>query len=163
MRILGVDPGLNITGYAVIETKESKFKIIEVGIIKTQAKFKTQERLSKIYNALVSLIKETKPDIMVLEKLYVHWRHTTTSYILGQARGVVCLVAAQTKLPLVEYAATRVKKAVIGRGHAPKYQIQQMMQNVFGLKDPIKIPDVSDALSLALAYYYISKVNPVRG
>lgn len=157
MRILGIDPGLNITGYAVIETKENKFKIIEAGIIRTDSKTKIEDRLNKIYRGLVSLIKQTKPEIMILEKLYAHWRHPVTSYILGQARGVVCLVSAQAKLPLVEYAATRVKKAIVGQGHAGKYQIQRMMQHIFGLKDQIKILDVSDALSLALAYFYISK------
>lgn len=160
MRILGVDPGLNITGYAVIETKNNNFGIIEAGIIKTNSKNKIQDRLKKIHKGLITLVKETNPEVIVLEKLYAHWRHPTTSYILGQARGVVCLVSAQMKLPLIEYAATRVKKAIVGQGHAGKYQIQGMMQHVFGLKEPIKISDVSDALSLALAYFYISRIKP---
>ena len=92
---------------------------------------------------------------MVLEKLYAHYRHPTTAYLLGQARGVICFACAKGNVPLVEYAATRVKKAVIGRGSASKYQVQRMVANILNLKSLPKYTDVTDALALATAHSYI--------
>ena len=91
-----------------------------------------------------------------MEKLYAHYHHPTTAYILGQARGVICLACARNRnIPLVEYAATRVKKAVLGRGLASKYQVQQMVMSLLDLKESPKYTDVTDALALAIAHSYI--------
>ena len=155
MRILGIDPALTITGYGVIEAEKNKICVIEAGIISTSSKHTLQERLDKIYKSILKLIKEKKPDVMVLEKLYAHYRHPTTAYLLGQARGVICLACAKGKIPLVEYAATRVKKATVGRGSASKYQVQRMIVNLLGLRQPPKYTDVTDALALATAHSYI--------
>ncbi len=157
MRILGIDPALNITGYGVIDSKDNKLSVLEAGIITTSSKNPMQERLHKIHRAVTKLIIDTKPDIMVLEKLYAHYRHPTTAYILGQARGVICLVAAEKKIAFVEYAATRVKKATVGRGLAPKYQVQRMVAGILGLKSLPKYMDVTDALALAIAHSYIAR------
>jgi len=155
MRILGIDPALSITGYGVIDVKNNKLAVLEAGIVTTSSKHPVQERLSKIHRAVAKLISDTKPQVMVLEKLYAHYRHPTTAYILGQARGVICLVAAEKNIPLIEYAATRVKKAVVGQGLAPKYQIQRMVAGLLGLKSLPKYMDVTDALALAIAHSYI--------
>jgi crossover junction endodeoxyribonuclease RuvC len=167
MRILGIDPALKITGYGVIalssKDKQNKasnrknFFLLEAGIITTSAKEPLPGRLNKIYQAAAKLVSDTRPDVVVLEKLYAHYRHPTTAYILGQARGIICLVAAGKKIPLVEYSATRVKKAVVGRGLAPKYQVQQMVAHLLGLKSLPKYTDVTDALALAIAHSYIVK------
>jgi len=159
MRILGIDPALNITGYGVIDSKDNKLSVLEAGIITTSSKNPAHERLYKIYRAVTRLITDTKPDVMVLEKLYAHYRHPTTAYILGQARGVICLVAAEKKISFVEYAATRVKKATVGRGLAPKYQVQRMVAGVLGLKSLPKYMDVTDALALAIAHSYIARAK----
>ncbi len=157
MRILGIDPALTITGYGVIDIKNNKLAVLEAGIVTTSPKQPLPERLDKIFRAVTKLISDTNPDVLVLEKLYVHYRHPTTAYILGQARGVICLVAAKEKVPLVEYAATHVKKAIVGRGLAPKHQIQKMVASMLGLRILPKYTDVTDALALAIAHSHTIK------
>jgi crossover junction endodeoxyribonuclease RuvC len=157
MVILGIDPALSVTGYGVIDFTKNKFSLIEAGIIATSPKHEITERLSKIYRMVRQLILDTLPDVLVLEKLYAHYRHPTTAYILGQARGVICLACALEKLPLVEYGATRVKKAVVGKGLASKYQVQRVVANLLGLKQLPKYTDVTDALALAIAHSHTLK------
>lgn len=155
MRILGVDPALTITGYGLIDVRNKKFALVEAGIISTSSKDLIAARLDKIYRGIIKLISDTSPDVLVLEKIYAHYRHPTTSYILGQARGVICLAAATKNIPLVEYGATRVKKAVVGKGLASKLQMQRMVAGLLGLKVLPKYMDVTDALGLAIAHSYI--------
>jgi crossover junction endodeoxyribonuclease RuvC len=155
MVVLGVDPALTITGYGVIEVKKNCLSLVEAGIVSTSSKEILPRRLEKIYRAVVKLISDTKPDVLVLEKLYVHYRHPTTAYLLGQARGVICMACATKNTPLVEYAATRVKKAIVGRGLASKNQVQRMVANTLNLRTLPKYTDVSDALALAIAHSYI--------
>ncbi len=94
---------------------------------------------------------------MVLEKLYAHYHHPTTAYLLGHARGVIYLAAAEAGIPVVEYAATRIKKAIVGKGQASKYQVQRMVGNLLNLKKMPEYMDVSDALALAIAHSNIIK------
>jgi crossover junction endodeoxyribonuclease RuvC len=155
MRILGVDPALTITGYGVIDFKNNKIALLEAGIVRTSPKQVLTERLDRIYRAMTKLISDSRPDVAVLEKLYAHYRHPTTAYLLGQARGVICLACAEERIPLVEYAATRVKKAIVGQGLAPKYQIQKMVVNILNLQSLPKYTDVTDALALAITHSYI--------
>ncbi|MCX5707343.1 MAG: crossover junction endodeoxyribonuclease RuvC [Candidatus Omnitrophica bacterium] len=157
MRILGIDPALTITGYGVIEAKNNKMFLIEAGIINTSSKDPTPKRLDKIYRGIIKLISDTKPDWLVLEKLYAHYRHPTTAYILGQARGVICLACATKNIHLAEYAATRVKKAVVGQGLASKLQVQRMVASLLSLNTLPKYMDVTDALALAIAHSYIAR------
>lgn len=152
MRILGIDPALTVTGYGVIDFVKNKYFVLEAGVIKTSGSELVQQRLKKIYEGITALISEVKPDTMVLEKLYAHYHHPTTAYILGQARGVICLVSAEADIPLVEYSATRVKKAIAGQGLASKQQIQRMVVNLLNLRQLPKYTDVTDALALAIAY-----------
>jgi crossover junction endodeoxyribonuclease RuvC len=159
MRILGVDPGLNITGYGLINSQHGSLRLIEAGIIRTKASDDISRRLNKIYQGMLKLVKERRPEVLVLEKLYAHWRHPTTAYILGQARGVICLVCAQMNIELSEYGATRINKAIIGRGNAAKHQIQMMVASVLGISSLIEPPDVADALALAIAHAHISKIK----
>ncbi|MBN2831318.1 MAG: crossover junction endodeoxyribonuclease RuvC [Candidatus Omnitrophica bacterium] len=155
MKILGIDPALTITGYGVIITQDNNFVLVEAGIISTKANDDIGSRLEKIFNGVTKLILDTKPDCLVLEKIYSHYRHPATSYILGQARGVICLAAAVSNIPLVEYAATRVKKAVVGQGLASKLQVKRMVAGILKLDKLPKHTDVTDALVLAIAHSYI--------
>ncbi len=158
MRILGIDPALAVTGYGVIDTQKSRLSLVEAGIIKTSSREGVTRRLNKIYTAIENLILDTKPDIAVLEKLYAHYHHPTTAYILGEARGVICLACARNRnLPLVEYAATRVKKAVLGHGLASKAQVQRMVAAILDLGHLPKYTDVTDALALAIAHSYMAR------
>lgn len=157
MRILGIDPALTITGYGVIEAEKNRIVVLEAGIIKTTPQQGITARLGRIYQAMEKLIVDTKPDVMVLEKLFAHYRHPTTAYILGQARGVICLAAEKGKIPVAEYAATRIKKSIAGKGLASKQQVQKIVAATVGLKILPKYTDVTDALALAIAHSYISK------
>jgi len=159
MIILGIDPALTITGYGVIDFQRNKLSLLEAGIIATSTKQHLPQRLDRIYTGVAKLILDTKPDVLVLEKLYVHYRHPTTSYILGQARGVICLACAREKVELVEYSATRIKKAIVGKGLASKYQVQRMVADTLKLTSLPKYNDVTDALALALAHGYIAKTK----
>ena len=159
MIILGLDPALSITGYGVIQAEGSLIALREAGIIRTDAKDPTPKRLDKIYRGVIKLIEDTNPDCLVLEKIYSHYRHPTTAYILGQARGVICLAAAEKKIPFFEYAATRIKKAIVGKGLASKSQVQRMVAGTLGLKSLPVYMDVTDALALAIAHNYVVKVK----
>lgn len=163
MRILGIDPALTITGYGALDVKNNKIALLEAGVITTSSTQIITERLDKIHRAIAKLIKDTKPDTVVLEKLYAHYRHPTTAYILGQARGVICLACAEAGVPLAEYAATRVKKAVVGKGLASKLQVQRMVAGMLGLDSLPKYMDVTDALALAIAHSYIVRADNMRG
>ena len=155
MVILGIDPALAITGYGVIDASNNNLSLLEAGIVSTSVRDNVPRRLDKIYRAMIKLISDTKPDVMVLEKLYAHYRHPTTAYLLGQARGVICLACATKNIPLVEYAATRVKKAIVGRGLASKNQVQRMVANTLRLSSLPRYSDVTDALALAIAHSYM--------
>ena len=157
MIILGIDPALTITGYGVIDCRKNNLSLLEAGIVTTDPREAIPKRLDKIYRGITKLIIDTKPDVMVLEKLFAHYRHPTTAYILGQARGVICLACAREGIALAEYAATRIKKAIVGNGLASKAQVQKMVAGILNLKTLPKYNDVTDALALAIAHSYIGK------
>jgi crossover junction endodeoxyribonuclease RuvC len=133
MRILGIDPALSITGYGVIDQTHSGLHLVEAGIVKTKSSSPLSARLEEIHKGILKIVKSLGPDCMILEKLYAHHRHPTTAYILGEARGIICLISAEANLSLFEYAATRVKKVIVGRGLASKTQIQRMVAGILGL------------------------------
>ena len=155
MRILGIDPGLGTTGYGIIE--EKAFKLIEAGIIKTVPNTPIQERISKIFDSISGLIEEHKPGVLVLEKIYSHYKHPATAILMSHARAMACLVCGKFDVRLVNYPSTRIKKAVTGNGHASKQQVQRMVQNILKLKEPPDPVDVSDALAMAISYCFIEK------
>jgi crossover junction endodeoxyribonuclease RuvC len=156
MKILGIDPGLRICGYGLVETN-NKISLIEAGVVKTDKKDKTEKRLEAIYQSMSELIKRIKPDAIALEKLYSHYRHPTTSYALGQARGVICLICSQLNIALYEYSSTHIKKAVVGRGRATKEQIQRMVSQMLGIKNNPKYFDITDALAAAITHAHTLK------
>jgi len=159
MIVLGVDPALAISGYGVIQVDKSSLALIEAGIIKTSAKDPTPERLDKIYRGITKLISDTKADCLVLEKIYSHYKHPATACILGQARGVICLAAFTSKVPFFEYSATRIKKAIVGKGLASKSQVQRMVTHTLGLNTLPPFLDITDALALAIGHSYIVKAK----
>ena len=159
MIILGIDPALAITGYGVIEVKGPMLALIEAGIIQTEAKEPISKRLDKIYRGVLRLISDTGADCLVLEKIYSHYKHPATACILVQARGVICLAASTKGIPLVEYAATRIKKAIIGKGLASKAQVQRMVAHTLDLEATGAYTDITDALALAIAHSYLSKTK----
>ncbi|MDD5173983.1 MAG: crossover junction endodeoxyribonuclease RuvC [Candidatus Omnitrophota bacterium] len=157
MRILGIDPGLGTTGYGIIEDRT--FKLIEAGVIKTRANTPIQSRLKRIFDSLIEIIKEHEPEVLVLEKIYSHYRHPTTAILMGHARAAVCLVSGIHNIRLVNYPSTKIKKTITGNGHASKQQVQRMVQNILKLKSPPEPVDVSDALAMAISYCYMEKIK----
>lgn len=157
MRILGIDPGLNITGYGVIEQAKKGIKIIEAGTIKTENSQNISARLNIIYSQVLSLIKETKAKICILEKLYSHYKHPQTAILMGHARGAIVLAVSLTDLELVSYPAKTVKRAVTGNGNASKQQVQRTVESILNLKHTDNPLDVTDALALCLTHIYHAK------
>ena len=157
MRILGIDPGLGTTGYGIIEDRN--FKLVEAGIIKTETNTPIQVRLKKIFDALNEIIEEHKPGVLVLEKIYSHYKHPTTAILMGHARAVVALACGMHKIRLMNYPSTKIKKIITGNGHASKQQVQRMVQNILKLKDAPEPLDVSDALAMAISYCYMDRVK----
>jgi len=152
MRILGIDPGLGITGYGLIETGGNNIKLVEAGIIRSNAKDKMEKRLANIYKKIIDLIKDTAPEAVVLEELYSHYKHPKTSILMGHARGAICLAVEHQDVSLINYPTTKIKKAITGHGRASKEQMQRTVASLLGLKNPPEPVDVTDALALAITH-----------
>ncbi|MBF0217569.1 MAG: crossover junction endodeoxyribonuclease RuvC [Candidatus Omnitrophica bacterium] len=162
MIILGIDPGLIRTGYGIIDAaKGPKMKLLEAGVITTDARDGITSRLHRIFRNIDGLIKQYSPGVIVIEKLYAHYKHPTTALLMGHARGVVCLAAGINDLRLVSYGATRIKKAVTGNGRASKQQVQRTVQAFLGLKKAPEPVDISDALSMGISFVFIEGIGPV--
>lgn len=150
-RVLGIDPGLNITGYGAVDIGGSGDPdIVEAGTFRTDAKASLPERISQIYSDLTELLAELQPDIVAIEQLYVHYKHPRTSILMAHARGVIMLAAQQGGVTIRNVEATKVKKSITGNGHATKRQVQLAIQSVCKLQILPEPPDVADALAIAL-------------
>ncbi len=153
-----MDPGLRITGYGVISvlprSASRRPELVEAGFIKTRATAGISGRLCTLYESLKEVLEDLKPDVIVIEKLFAHYKHPATAILMGHARGVICLLSGSQKIPLVSMPPTHIKKMITGAGHAKKPQIQRMVQYYLGLKKPPASPDVADALAVALAYAF---------
>jgi crossover junction endodeoxyribonuclease RuvC len=163
MRVIGIDPALRITGFGIIDDLKGNYSLVKAGTLTSSPDLSVPERLNQIFEGINSLIFEFNPGVMVLEKIFSHYQHPATSFILGQARGVICLAAARSNLDLVEYSATHVKKSIVGNGHASKEQVQKMVSGLLGLNSLPKYKDVTDALALAITYSYISRAHKSSG
>ncbi|HEY8668365.1 MAG TPA: crossover junction endodeoxyribonuclease RuvC [Tepidisphaeraceae bacterium] len=154
MRILGIDPGLQLTGYGVVDWKLPKPGLVDGGVIRLNPKTSVPERLVELETELDQLFVEHRPDICAVEQLYSHYSHPRTAIIMGHARGVILLVAQRRGVRIEQFAANRVKQSVAGQGHASKVQMQRAVQAVWGLATPPEPPDVADALAVALCCAY---------
>ena len=154
MRILGIDPGLEITGYGVIEANNRQIKLKEASVIKTSHKQNLQDRLIEIYDNLIEVIEETQPDAAIIEKLYSHYKHPVTSILMAHARGVAYLAIKKSNISLFECPAKTVKKSLTGNGNASKEQVGRMVQAYLNLKKPPEPVDISDALALAMSHAF---------
>lgn len=155
-RILGIDPGLNITGYGILRRGPRGPKLEEAGIVRGGSGGKLPPRLNKIHAGLEEVIQTMRPTAIAIEQLYSHYQRPRTSILMGHARGVICLVAAQNEIPVFDYAATKVKKLLTGNGRAPKLQVQQAIQRELALSQLPEPADVADALAIALCHFYMA-------
>lgn len=155
LRILGIDPGLNITGYGVLEVDNGRLRLCEAGVIRGKSRGSLTKRLIEIHEGVADVIAGLRPNMMALEELYSHYARPRTAILMGHARGVICLAAAQADIPVSHYSATQIKRILTGSGRAPKLQVQQAIQRELALPEAPDPPDVADALAVALCHYYL--------
>ena len=151
MRIFGVDPGSVRTGYGCIETAGGGHQVVDCGVVALPARLPFSEKLMLLHTSLVALLSRHRPDAMAVEDLF-HAKNARSALKLGHVRGVVLLAGAQAGIPVAEYAATEVKRAVVGYGRAEKHQVQKMVTLLLGLDEAPSPLDVSDALAVAVCY-----------
>ncbi|MBQ7217887.1 MAG: crossover junction endodeoxyribonuclease RuvC [Ruminococcus sp.] len=151
MVILGIDPGYAIVGWGVIEYNANRFRPIAFGAITTEAHTEFDDRLMRIYDDVVEVIKRSRPDAMSIEKLYFN-TNITTGIQVAHARGVIVLAARQAGIPVYEYTPLQVKTAVTGYGKARKPQVMEMTRRLLHLKEVPKPDDTADALAIAITH-----------
>lgn len=158
-RILGIDPGLNITGYGVLEPASPGVRLVEAGVVRGTARQSLAQRLDEIHRGVADVIAAFRPTVVALEQLYSHYDRPRTAILMGHARGVICLAAQQAGVPVVNYSATQIKKVLTGNGRAPKAQMQRAIQLELKLAKLPEPPDVADALAVALTHHYLEPVQ----
>lgn len=156
-RTLGIDPGLNTTGYAVIEQRGGRIELVEAGVVRGRQRGSLPGRLKEIYDGVCDVIASLKPQSLSIEELYSHYERPRTAILMGHARGVICLAAVQSGMTVNSYASTQVKRLLTGSGRAPKSQMQNAICREFGLSSPPEPPDVADAMAIALCHVYMSR------
>lgn len=158
MRIMGIDPGIAIVGFGIIDQSGSRLKAVQYGSIQTKAELSMPTRLKQIYESCTALLTQYKPDVVAVEKLYFN-RNVTTAFTVGQARGVIILAAAEADLELTEYTPLQVKQAVVGYGKAEKHQMQEMVKMLLALPSIPRPDDVADALGVAICEAHSAKLS----
>ncbi len=158
IRVLGIDPALSTTGYGVIEVNAGRVLLIDAGVVKVPRDNDLAARLKELYDGVMEILAEHKPNCFAMEQLYSHYERPRTAILMGHARGVICLAAAMSGIEVSSYEPTRVKKTLTGNGRAPKGQMQGAVQHQLQLKNPIEPADVADALAIALCHVQAMKV-----
>jgi crossover junction endodeoxyribonuclease RuvC len=156
-RIVGIDPGLNITGYAVVERSPRGIVLVEAGMIRGRSRGDLAARLGEVYDGVRDVVASFQPTAMAIEELYSHYERPRTAILMGHARGVICLAAAQADVPVISYSATQIKRLLTGNGRAPKSQMQRAICHEFGLAAPPEPPDVADAMAIALCHLFLER------
>jgi crossover junction endodeoxyribonuclease RuvC len=152
MRILGVDPGLQATGYGVVDYDRGQYSLVEGGLIETQEAASLPERLAALYRGIDAVLRQLRPEVAVVERLYAQYRHPRTALLISHARGVVLLALAHRGLEVVSYPASLVKRALVGHGRARKDQVAGMVAQLLGVAMAGISDHVADALALALCH-----------
>ena len=162
MRIIGIDPGYAITGFGVIEYIGNHFELIKAGAIETKAGVPCPNRLQKIYDDMIDLIEEYKPDAISIEELFFN-TNTTTAIGVAQGRGAVLIAASKTATPIYEYTPLQVKQSITGYGRADKKQVQSMVKAVLKLEKIPKLDDTTDAMALAICHAHSARFSePIK-
>src|SRR6516225_1128232 len=164
-RIIGIDPGLNLTGYGIVEHYGDEIILLEAGVIRLPRRQGNNlaSRLESLFKELQEVIREFRPGTLCLEEVYSHSGYPLTSILMGHARGVICLAAQLEGISVVSISAKRIKQSVTGTGNASKLQVQRAVQNFFSLHRTPHPPDVADALAAALCYLNTLKAKGVKG
>ncbi len=149
--IVGIDPGSKVTGYAFLSVEHKKVKLLAYGVIKNNPRMTLAKRIALLYVELNKLIAEFKPTIASIEKIF-YAKNVRSLVSLGEARGVLLLALEQAQIPIYEYSAREVKKAVVGNGNASKQQVQYMVKKIIKIKDEKLQFDITDAIAIALCH-----------
>ena len=160
MFVLGIDPGLSITGYGLVEGSHPP-RALRAGVVRTDTGMTAPERLAELHNTLSEVVTELTPDVIALETVFTN-RNLQTAISVGRASGVALLVAAQAGVPVFEYVPTAIKSAVTGDGSANKEQVQQMVMRLLRLHSAPKPADASDALAIALCHLRVAPLEASR-
>ena len=150
MRILGVDPGLRICGYAAVDCAGGREELVEAGVVQTDEKLAIEKRLNQIAVDFEAILARFQPEIVAIEQLYSHYAHPNTAILMGHARGVILARCAEAGVEVKSFSATRIKKSLTGNGRASKEQMQKTVQLVLSLQEIPQPADVADAIAAAL-------------
>lgn len=150
MRILGIDPGLQVCGYACFDARLGEGHLVEAGVIRTDRGETIEQKLNRIAEDTESLLKGFKPDVVAVEQLYSHYAHPRTAILMGHARGVILQKCAEVAVEVRSFSATRIKKSITGNGRASKEQVQKTIQTILSLPRLPEPNDVADAIAAAL-------------
>jgi len=148
--VCGIDPGLGITGYAVVRHAGDDKSIIDAGVCRYSANEPLESRLAALQSDISSILDDHQPTILAVEALYSHYKHPRTAILMGHARGVVLLEAGRRGIPVESLAATHVKRHLTGNGRAGKNQVQRAIKATLGLASMPEPPDLADALAIAI-------------
>ncbi|MBI1749004.1 MAG: crossover junction endodeoxyribonuclease RuvC [Acidobacteria bacterium] len=161
--ILGIDPGCETTGYGFIHSDGRQHALIAYGVIRTQRRADFSMRLRHIYEKLIDLIRNVKPDMVALEDVF-YAVNVKSALRLGHARGVILLAAAQADLPVHAYSPLEIKNSVVGYGRADKQQVQKMVQVILSIRETPSPSDASDALAIALCHaFHMNHYGQIKG
>lgn len=153
MRVFGIDPGSERTGYGCIETDGRRHRLMTCGAITTPAGASFPERLARIHRELSSILSQCRPSCVAIENLF-HATNVRSALKLGHARGVAMLAAVEAGCEVAEYTPAEIKRAVVGYGRAEKHQVQQMVKLLLGLDKPPSPHDAADALAVAICHLH---------
>lgn len=150
MRVLGIDPGLQVCGYACLDSDGNMGTVVEAGVLRTSGELPLEKKLDQIAVDIETLLEKFGPSVVAVEELYSHYAHPRTAILMGHARGVILQKSAAAGIEVRSFSATRIKKSLTGSGRASKEQVQRTMQTILGLPDVPKPNDVADAMAAAL-------------
>ena len=163
MKILGIDPGIGICGFGLIETSSrASAKALDYGAVTTKVDAPLPERLKELYDSLQEVLEQTKPEVVAVEKLFFS-KNITTGIAVAEARGVILLASEQKGLPVYEYTPNEIKKSLTGYGAATKAQIQEMVRVHLGLEQKPKPDDAADALAVAITCSFLYRMGQNGG
>jgi crossover junction endodeoxyribonuclease RuvC len=152
MRVMGIDPGLNVTGYGILDSDDDACRVIEGGVIRTDQRRSLASRLREIGSEMAHVLSQFRPEAVAVEELYSNYAHPRTAIIMGHARGVILSRIAEAGITVFSYPSTRIKNSLTGNGRAGKKQVQLMIRSTLGLPEAPEPPDIADAFAVALCH-----------
>ncbi|MCB0279114.1 MAG: crossover junction endodeoxyribonuclease RuvC [Calditrichaeota bacterium] len=161
MRILGIDPGTATTGYGIIKVEGNRISIVDLGTVKTHAKDPLPKRLKTIYDGILAVVEEYRPDACSIENIFMH-ENARTAIILGHSRAVALMAVINNEIPVYEYTPREIKQSVVGNGNASKEQVQYMIRMLLNLKEIPKPSDAADGCAAAICHFNHLNSNRIK-